>query len=632
MNHLKKIFGTLGRVLRGYFMTIGILVTVLPVLLSWAALRHSHSLSLGNLASMNGAVTPPRKETRLEWTLNGELLENSPDISTRFLERFFQRQTGFYLPEIRRSLRAAASDKHIKSLMLNVYEIHGSSAEFEELRRILGDFRKSGKPVYMHLSTLDDTLLYLASAADSVIMAPAGEITLTGPTFNLTYFGEALKKIGASVEVVRHGKYKSAFEPFVSNKPSPETLEMYRTMESSLLDHFVDKIAEGRKQPREKVASWFKRGIFTPADAVSAGIVDALGYGDDALDRLEAAAPSKAEMDFEDFMALPGEPSVETSDRGKKGATASEKSGGQAGLALIEAVGEIHMTGSNSSSADIITAEQMVKELRWAAGEPDAKAVVIRISSPGGSATASDLIWREVEALSLEKPVIVSMGSYAASGGYYIAAPASWIIAEPSTITGSIGVIGMNIKLAEVEKKFGLSFHTITSSDRAKLLNPSTPSSPEDKALLARAVDDVYQTFIAKVADGRDLPIEQVERIAQGRVYTGIQAEKLELVDELGGLTDAFRAAKEYAGLDTEKLYPILRYEADRPSLMDCLSGPLGMMECLEFTGTRLRQQFDHSVIATAAPAVLGNTLDRTARVMKIAEQDRIMALWPGYL
>lgn len=622
LSKLKNAFRILLKFSRGYFMTIGILVTVTPLLIAWLAARS------GTLAMLSGhAGSPPRpsKDTRLEWALDGELLERSPDFSSRFFEQFFRRQSGFYLPEVRRGLKAAAADKNVKSLVLNIYDLQGSQAEFEELRRALLDFRSSNKPLHVHVASLDDKLLYLTSAADSITLVPAGEISLTGPVFTLAYFGDALRKLGVTVEVSRHGKYKSAFEPFVSNHPSPETLEMYQSMESSLSGHLTTAIAEGRKLPKAQVAAWFKKSIFTPGEALTAGIVDALGYTGDAIDRIEEAVETDEEMDFSDYMLAAADGPTTSKKTSKSEAKESSKDG----LALIEAIGEIHMTASGSSAHDAIAADDLVKELRWAASEDKAKAVVLRISSPGGSATASDILWREVRALAEEKPVIVSMGAYAASGGYYIAAPASWIVAEPSTITGSIGVIGMQIKLDQFEKKYGISFHTVTSSDRAKFLNPGTASTPEDKALLARSIDDVYQTFIGKVAEGREMKVEDVDRLAQGRVYTGIQGEALGLVDELGGLPDAFRTAKELAGLDVDALYPVLRYEPDHPSLSDCLTSPFNMMECLQFGGTKSgKGTFSTSLFATpAAKAATG--LDRLKRLV---EHDRILAIWPGWV
>ncbi len=626
---IKKAFGIVVKFLRGYFMTIGILVSVLPLIFAWVAAR---SGSLGMLSGQVSAPPLPSKDTRLEWALDGDLLERSPDFSSRFFEQFFRHQTGFYLPDVRRALRAAAADAKVKSLVLNIYDLQGSQAEFDELRRAFVDFRKSNKPLHAHVSSLDDKLLHLTSAADSITLVPAGEVALTGPVFTLAYFGDALRKLGVTVEVTRHGKYKSAFEPFVSNRPSPETLEMYKSMESSVSAHLTAAIAEGRKLPQTQVSGWFKKSIFTPGEALTAGIVDSLGYTRDAVDRIEEAVETESEMDFADYMLAASEaPTPEkkspksTSDKKEKSSAGSEADS----IALIEAVGEIHMTASGGSSQDAITADDLAKELRWAASEEKAKAVVLRISSPGGSATASDIIWQEVHALAEEKPVIVSMGAYAASGGYYIAAPASWIVAEPTTITGSIGVIGMQIKLDQFEKKYGVSFHTITSSDRAKFLNPGTPSSTEDKAVLARTIDDVYQTFLTKVAEGREMKIEDVDKLAQGRVYTGIQADQLGLVDELGGLPDAFRTAKELAGLDVEKLYPVLRYEPDRPSLSDCLSNPFNMIECLQYGGTHAAA----GAIAASFPmAPAAKAATGVERLKRLVEHDRILAIWPGWV
>ncbi|RYZ48634.1 MAG: signal peptide peptidase SppA, partial [Proteobacteria bacterium] len=395
-------------------------------------------------------------------------------------------------------------------------------------------------------------------------LSPVSGLTIPGPAFQLTYFGSALKKLGVELEVVRAGKFKSAMEPFVLDAPSPETIEMYGAIESSLRGTLVDGISEGRKKSKDDVNAWFKRSLYTSQQSLQQGLVDRIGYLPAWIEDIKVEAKAKNVIEFNKYRSA-----TKDMDDGKVAPTMG--SGDQPSIALIEASGEIVMDGGGDSDGKI-TPKQLIKELQWAREREAVKAVVFRIDSPGGSALASDLIWDEVRKLVEKKPVVVSMGAVAASGGYYIAAPATMIVAEATTITGSIGVIGAAPKALQVAEKWGVSFHLITQSDRKSYLNLSTRSSEADKAILGEQIDETYNAFVTKVATGRKQDPAHIFAIAQGRVYTGLEASKIGLVDKIGGRDAAVREAELLAKFDPEQLNKVETYEPDSDSLIDCLS------------------------------------------------------------
>lgn len=596
MRFIRFIF----RALRNYFAVIGFLVTLLMMLLM--------STLVNGIKSKAPLDVPDG--TSLELVLNGKVAEREPGFESAIFRKFMGGDRAVYLPELRAALKRAATDSRIAGVNVRFGHLQAAPADYTELRRLLTDFRAAGKRIEVQLDEVDDWTYYVASTADRLVLTPAGSASLNGPSFHLVYFGDALKKLGVDIDVVRAGKFKSAFEPFVENAPTSATLEEYRSMQTALLDHIVKAVAEGRKKDPTEVATWYKRSLFTGADALKLGIVDELAY--------DLTAEPKDEKDIITVEAYG------SSDEGPKQSSVDD----EGGIALIEAAGEITMAkGSGLSSDDGITPDAMREEIRWAANEKDVKAVVLRISSPGGSAVASDIIWNDLKELAGKKPLVVSMGAYAASGGYYISAPAKKIIAEPTTITGSIGVIGMLPSVGGFKEKYGVSFYVVTGSDRAALLNMGQRPSVEDRALVDQTIADVYETFIRKVAEGRGLAVADVEALAQGRVYTGVEAKALKLVDELGGLQDAFDAAKEYAGFDKTKLYPVMRYQGKKLSLKQCLMSAENAMRCLNDADTSLSTR--RALEGVAEPE---RVAARLAYWVEDRRQGGSLALWPAYL
>ena len=612
-NVLVRLWFGFWRTVRNYFLFVGVMTTLFFLALGVAIKRGGRmevDLPKSNLSKEKPSV--------LWLELAGRVTEVEPSFADMVMSRLLGGEEEVYLPSVRKALTKAAKDERIKEFAINMMPLRATPADFAALRKAIMEFRQtSGKPVHVYMADVSDWTYYVASAGTKITLNPAGELNLPGPNFQLVYFGDALKKLGLSFEVVRAGKYKSAFEPFVANVPSEPTLEEYNSMQSSLLDHIVAAVGAGRGKDESTVRGWFKKSLFTPEDAQRAGIVDQLGY----LPREEKSAEDSEKLHLDDYLAI-------TKHDPESKETVTDKGG----IALIKATGEIHMSSQASgptSSDEGINPKDMRKELNWALDNDEVKAVVLRISSPGGSATASDMIWGDINALAAVKPVIVSMGAYAASGGYYIAAPAQRIYAEPTTITGSIGVIGMLPSAEAFADKWGVNFHMISSSDRKQLLDLGSKASAEDKALLERNIASVYRTFTRKVAEGRKMPVEKVEAIAQGRVYTGLQAKEIGLVDEIGGLDVALKKAKELAGFDANKLYPVLHYEEDSFSISECLRRPSRMAECLRRSGSHLRSPVSRLVAETSGPETLATKIAKWAVE---PGSDRTLALWTGYL
>ena len=559
--------------IRGYLIGVGLLVTLLPLILMFVVSQFKPSGLSNDESASEWSLSRDRPAT-LALRLEGELIAGRSQFGDRLLLDLFSGSELLSVKTIKDTLANAAADEKIDSLQIELGALIASPIEMTEIRRSIVQLQADGKDVEVVLYDGSNWNYFLASAAKQVTIAPATSLFIPGPTFQLTYFGTALENLGVDFEVVKAGRFKSAFEAFTQNRPSSATIEQYQAMEEALRSWTINAVAEGRNRSLVEVDRWFGQSIFTASDALEQGLVDAIGTGT-RLDLSEVGDGSgKRGIPFEDYSKRPN-------------VLASQLGSEPGGIALIEAEGEIVMHDESSpfDERGSISPVNLRRKLRWAAGEPEVKAVVLKINSPGGSAVASEELWQEVERLVAIKPVVVAMGSVAASGGYYMAAPATRIIAEPSTITGSIGVIGAVPNLAPFEEKYGVSFHLVTESARRQLLDLGQAASATDKALLEATIEQVYEVFLSRVADGRGMSVEQVGELAQGRVYTGLEAENLGLVDELGGIDDAFRAAKLLGGLNPRKKYPLLRYEDTFRDITECLRGPLQAYRCLKEGG-----------------------------------------------
>lgn len=463
----------------------------------------------------------------------------------------FEGDKNIGLNDILASIKAAKSDEHIKGIYLDVSYVQGGMATIEEVRNALIDFKKSGKFILAYSEVYTKGAYYLASVADKVYLNPQGIVDFRGFSTELTFFKGALDKLGIEAQVIKVGTYKSAVEPFILEKMSDANREQVSSFIGSMYDHYLSRIGESRKIAKNDLFIIADKALVrTGVDAVKFRLVDGLKYKDEVIAELKSLTGLAQTKDLK---------SVSLSDYAH---VANEhKASLENRIAVVYAVGEI-MSGEGSDQ--VIGSDRISQALRKARLDKKVKAVVFRINSPGGSSLASDVIWREVELTKKVKPIIVSMGDVAASGGYYIACAADSIYAQPNTITGSIGVFGMIPNMKKFfNDKLGITFDGVQTGKFANI-SITRPLTPEEKLILQAEVNQIYQTFTQKVADGRHKSITYIDSIGQGRVWTGEQALKNGLVDRLGNINDAIRSAAKKAKL---KDFKIVEYPSQKNPL-----------------------------------------------------------------
>lgn len=443
------------------------------------------------------------------------------------------------LNEITNAIEFAATDDKISAIYLEPGFLNISWASLEEIRNSLIKFKESGKPIITYSEIFTQKAYYLTQISDYIFINPEGYFDLRGLSSQLVFFKGALSKLDIQAQIIRHGKFKSAVEPFTNDKMSPENKEQYQDMLNSLWSLFVSSTSKYRNIPEDSISYWANNiSIRTADDAYKYGLIDSIMYKDEVLELLKTKISSDKPIDKL--------PAVKLTQYAKSPNVKSQKYNTDQ-IAVIYAVGEIR---GGQGSETIIGSEKIASNLRSARLDKNIKAVVLRVNSPGGSALASEVIWREVELLKKEKPIVVSMSDLAASGGYYIACGANMIFAQPNTLTGSIGVFGMMFNFGDFFKnKLGVTTDIVQTNKYADMPNLTRQLTPFELNILQMQVEKIYDTFITRVANGRNMSIEEVEKIAQGRVWSGIDAKKIGLVDELGGLKDAIKAAAELAEL-----------------------------------------------------------------------------------
>lgn len=438
-------------------------------------------------------------------------------------------------------IEAAAADDNIEGILIApspTAEV--STASLEEIRAAIERFKSSGKFVVSYSDYYTQGGYYLASVADEVYMEPEGVIDWRGMASSTLFYKGLLDKLAVDVEAIRPAKcrYKSAVEPYIQSGMSNENREQMLSLINAYWDGISTQVATSRGMSDEQMtrATDNLDGFFAE-DALKSSLVDGVIYRDELrpiYNRLGVEPNSKGEY--------------HTISLGRYAKTKSRSNvSGQSCVAIIYAEGTIYQGNGGS---DGIYSDALISLIRRAKSDEDVKSVVLRINSPGGDALAADAIWREVEILHQEKPVVVSMGSLAASGGYYIAAPADLILADKSTITGSIGVYGMIPSIGKaLDSKLGITSEVVKSNPMADFASPLTPLSSGERRVLQRRVDNIYDKFLSVVSDGRNLSMEQVAEIAQGRVWSGEQAVDIGLVDAIGGINEALAIAASRVGL-----------------------------------------------------------------------------------
>jgi protease-4 len=483
----------------------------------------------------------------LKFDLAGELPEQPVEYRLLGLPRR-SRDDYFKLIAV---LRWAREDPQLRAVFVRCGDLRTGWAKVQEIRRSLAALRGAGKIVWVYLTHAGIHEYVLASVADWVVLAPAGTLAVAGLSSEVTFIAGALRKLGVEPELIQMGKYKSAAEVFTRTDMSEPHREMVEGLVQDLYAQVVDLIADGRHIDPAQARVWLDRGPFVARDAARDGLVDALGYEDEAEEQLRAQCGDAATIELPDYFA-----------RRSRAVRRIVLRRNRAAVGLLHISGTVK-TGESIPGPDAASAcgaASVAQDLAQLRERNDIAAVVLRVSSPGGSGLASDLIWHEVVRTRQRKPVVVSFGDVAASGGYYIGVAGNPVIAEGGTITGSIGVLAGKALLRGLYEHLGVTKQVVTRGRHAALYSDYIPLGDEERQLLESEAEFFYTDFVSKVAAGRRLSQEAVAVAAEGRVWTGRQAHGLGLVDQLGGLERALDEAKVLAGLSPDELVRIERY------------------------------------------------------------------------
>ncbi|MDB5135807.1 MAG: sppA [Mucilaginibacter sp.] len=482
------------------------------------------------------------------------------------------------LNDILANIKRAKTDSNIKGIFLDESYMLSGQATTEEIRNALIDFKKSGKFIIAYSEVYTQGFYYLASVADKVYINPKGIFQFKGFSSQITFLKGALDKLGIEVQVIKVGTYKSAVEPFILTKMSDANRMQVNSYMGSLYDYFLTGIGNSRKISKDSLFNLANNyTIQFPEDALKYKLVDGLKYKDEVLDELKQRTDVEAKSDLH---------SVDLGDYTNNDSKSDDKKDKKNQIAVVYASGEI---GGGEGDDNSIGSEKISEALRKVRLNDNVKAVVLRINSPGGSSLASDVIWREVMLTKKVKPIIVSMGDVAASGGYYIACAADSIVAEPNTITGSIGIFAIIPNLQKLfNDKLGITFDGVKTGKYADLGDVSKPLSPEEKAILQNSVNRGYDDFTKAVAAGRHKTQAYINSIGQGRVWTGTQAVKIGLVDRLGNINDAIHIAAKKANI---KNYKIEAYPAQK-SFFDKFGSGMSAEMKMHFVKSELGENY----------------------------------------
>ena len=496
-------------------------------------------ISLVGMVMSSDTEVKVAPNTVLRIDLKGEITERYE--SNPFDELFMGDAQPVGLEDILASIKKAKTNDKIKGIYLNAEIFACGTASLQEIRKALVDFKTSGKFVVAYGGQYTQGAYYLASVADKVIANPSGMISWHGVSANVMFFKEALKKIGVEMQIFRVGTYKSAVEPFIASEMSPANREQTMAFASSIWGQLVKDVAASRNISEQKLNELADQNMdFQEANYyVENGLIDTLMYKDQVLTYLKMLTGTSN-----------GDKLATISVADMKKVPATVKSSSSNSIAVYYAFGEIDNANSTAMSEGI-NSEKVIIDLRKLREDKNIKAVVLRVNSPGGSAYGSEQIWREVALLKEAKPVVVSMGDYAASGGYYISCTADWIVAEPTTLTGSIGIFGMIPDVSGLVKgKLGITMDGVKTNKLADLGRIDRPFNEDERALIQHMVNSGYELFTKRCSEGRQIPIDELKKIAGGRVWTGEMAKELKLVDQLGNLDDAIEVAAKRANLD----------------------------------------------------------------------------------
>jgi protease-4 len=471
------------------------------------------------------------------------------------------------LNEILHNIEKASTDNKIKGILIENGLLPSGWATTEEIREALKKFRESGKFVISYTDyILTQECYYLATAADKIYINPGSMIDFKGLSSEVMFYKKALEKIGVEVQVIRHGKFKGAVEPFILDKLSDENRTQIKDYAGSLWNQVIADISESRDIPADrlnKLADNLDGNL--ASKALDAKLVDKLMYRDELIDTLKNLSGIRSEKDLN---------LVSMTRYGKVPQIKSTYSVKNK-IAVVYASGSIVMGRGSDNN---IGGNYYAEVIRKARLDTSVKAIVLRVNSPGGNAIAADIMWRELDLAARKKPLVISMGNYAASGGYYISAPATKIYADPMTISGSIGVFGMIPNAGKLlEDKLGLKTEIVKTNKNSDFPSIIRPMNPYEKEMMQMSVEKIYSDFVGRVASGRKMSSASVDSIGQGRVWSGTSAMKIGLVDEMGGLKDAIHGAAKLAGIESYSIRELPVLEDPYTRILSQLGGEVRM-------------------------------------------------------
>ena len=499
---------------------------------------------IGVLVSSTEKQVTVKNNTMLVLDLDRQIVDRAPNDPFENIDiPGFNTVKTVGLDRIIKSLNKAAYDDRIKGVYLKLSVIAGGMATVEEIRNALIAFKDScDKPVYAYADNymLGQKAYYLATVADKIVVHPEVAVDFRGLSGEMMFYKNALKKIGVEMQIVRHGKFKAAVEPFLLDKMSKENREQQLTYMGSLWNHMLNGISEKRgisvadlNNLADQVQS-FNKG----KKAIESGLVDEVKYKDEVLDDLREIAGIKGTK---------GVPIIGASKYADAPVKGKSKGYSRNKIAVIYASGSIGM----SLSGDYIDGNKLSKEIRKVRQDSSYKAIVLRIDSPGGTVFDSETIYREVKLAAAKKTLVVSFGDVAASGGYYLSCPADKIVASPNTITGSIGIFGQIPNFGELlNDKMGITTDVVKTNKNSNLLSLTRPMTDYERNMMPATIEEGYDTFISHVAEGRGMTKDEIDEIGQGRVWSGENAKEIGLVDEIGGLQDAIDLAAKMENLE----------------------------------------------------------------------------------
>ena len=533
------------------------LASVLGIVLAGIIFTIIGIVSLVGMVASSDTETKIQENSILYLNLEGLLSERVEE--NPIMDLMGEKFASYGLDDILSSIQKAKDNENIKGIYLQPNVFIAEYPSLEEIRKALSDFKESGKFIVAYADQYTQEMYYLASVADKIIVNPQGSIALHGLASQTMFYTDLMKKLGIEMQIFKVGTYKAAVEPFIATEMSDANREQISVYITSIWERILEDISAARNISMEKLNQYADNmmDLKMAEEYVACGLADTLMYKDGVLDYLKTMIGCEKD---ENLRTL----SIEDMKNVKRNIPL-DKSGNI--IAVYYAFGEIDAT---ISADEGINPEKVINDLRKIREDESIKALVFRVNSPGGSAYGSEQIWREIVLMREKKPVIVSMGDYAASGGYYISCAADYIVANPTTLTGSIGIFGMFPNFdGLLNDKLGLHFDIVKTNQFADLGSRNRPFNEGEKEILQNYINNGYELFVKRCADGRGMSTEAIKKIAEGRVWTGAAAKELGLVDELGGLDKALEIAAQKAEVDS---YSVINFPSSENPILSLLN------------------------------------------------------------